>query len=131
MFANAESMLLAFKKKREPKFGTKNKEVYYNLLKVSTLLELKYPEPHLKILKSIKGDDNENHSNLLNIHWFSAIYVIYQNLIVFSQFARYLADVGKIFGDTQKKYYLCPQISPPSIKKYESYVHYQKVSKAL
>ena len=67
MFANAESMLLAFKKKREPKFGTKNKEVYYNLLKVSTLLELKYPEPHLKILKSIKGDDNENHSNLLNI----------------------------------------------------------------
>ena len=40
MFANAESMLLAFKKKREPKFGTKNKEVYYNLLKVSTLLEL-------------------------------------------------------------------------------------------
>ena len=45
MFANAESMLLAFKKKREPKFGTKNKEVYYNLLKVSTLLELKYPEP--------------------------------------------------------------------------------------
>ena len=97
MFANAESMLLAFKKKREPKFGTKNKEVYYNLLKVSTLLELKYPEPHLKILKSIKGDDNENHSNLLNIHWFSAIYVIYQNLIVFSQFARYLADVGKMW----------------------------------
>lgn len=45
MFANAESMLLAFKIKREPKFGTKNKEVYYNLLKVSTLLELKYPEP--------------------------------------------------------------------------------------
>ena len=45
MFANAESMLLAFKKKREPKFGTKNKEVYYNLLEVSTLLELKYPEP--------------------------------------------------------------------------------------
>ena len=42
MFANAESMLLTFKKKREPKSGTK-KEVYYNLLKVSTLLELKYP----------------------------------------------------------------------------------------
>ena len=58
----------------------------------------RYPEPHLKILKSIKGDDNENHSNLLNIHWFSAIYVIYQNLIVFSQFARYLADVGKMWG---------------------------------
>lgn len=54
MFANAESMLLAFKKKREPKFGTKNKEVYYNLLKVSTLLELKYPEPEHNRLKQRK-----------------------------------------------------------------------------
>ena len=35
----------SIQKKREPKFGIKNKEVYYNLLKVSTLLELKYPEP--------------------------------------------------------------------------------------
>ena len=45
MFANAESMLLAFKKRGNQNLVQKNKEVYYNLLKVSTLLELKYPEP--------------------------------------------------------------------------------------
>ena len=52
MFANAESMLLAFKKRGNQNLVQK-KEVYYNLLKVSTLLELKYPEPGLKILNNI------------------------------------------------------------------------------
>ena len=28
----------------------------------------RYPEPHLKIPKSIKGDENGNHSNSLNTH---------------------------------------------------------------
>ena len=28
----------------------------------------RYPEPHLKILKSIKGNEHGNHSNALNIH---------------------------------------------------------------
>jgi hypothetical protein len=59
---------------------------------------IQYPEPHLKIIKTIKGDENENHSKLLDTHWFSVIYVICSNLIAFSHFARYLADVGKMWG---------------------------------
>ena len=36
--------------------------------RLETLREvlLAYPEPHLKIPKSIKGDENGNHSNTLN-----------------------------------------------------------------
>ena len=57
-----------------------------------------YPEPHLKILKSIKGDEIKNYLILFIEHCLSVIYVISYNLIAFSHFARYLADVGKIWG---------------------------------
>ena len=59
---------------------------------------LQYPDPHLKILKSIKGDEIENYLILFIEHCFSVIYVISYNLIAFSHFARYLADVGKMWG---------------------------------
>lgn len=64
-----------------------------------------YPEPHLKILKSIKGDEIENYLILFIEHCFSVIYVISYNLIAFSHFARYLADVGKMWG----KYLVVPR----------------------
>ena len=55
-----------------------------------------YPEPHLKILKSIKGDEIENYLILFIEHCLSVIYVISYNLIAFSRFARYLADVVSV-----------------------------------
>ena len=50
-------------KKRVSYEGVERKNRSF-LLKTPTL----YPDPHLNILKSIKGDENGNHSNSLNTH---------------------------------------------------------------
>ena len=94
-----------------------------------------YPDPHLKILKSIKWDEIENYLILFIEHCLSVIYVTSYNLIAFSHFARYLADVGKMWGKSlvvpRKSITFVPRFPHHQKKKYESYVHYQEVSKAL